>query len=59
MIVQNFETPEPIVIKYGKNDYGGDRPGHVGASRQLGEILLSRGFYFLWHFLLASRDETG
>jgi len=52
---QNSETHEPTVTKFGVGNYVGDitprvhaktqsdRP--VGVSEQMGEILLSRGFY--------------
>jgi len=49
---QNSESPQPIVTKVGMGDYVGDNTSKpkfkpiapVGASRQMGEISLSRGF---------------
>jgi len=49
---QTSETPEPIVTEFGMGDNVGDMTQQVkiqtnrpsGASRQMGEILLSRGF---------------
>jgi len=49
---QNSETPEPIVTKFVTGDYVGDTTKQakiqpiapVVASRQMGEISLSRGF---------------
>jgi len=52
---QNSETPQPIVTKFGVDDYVGNMNQHVntetdrlngdwGVSRQMGEISLSRGF---------------
>jgi len=49
---QNSKTPEPIVTKFGMGDYVDDMASKpkfkpiapVGASRQMGEISLSRGF---------------